>query len=1009
MTLTVLSPPTLPALREELEREHYHVVHFDGHGVYNRNIGLGGLCFEHPQDVGKLKERRHETVYTQELGELLHQHRIPLVFLEACQTAMSDEASESVASELLQRGVASVVAMSHSVLVETARRFVKVFYRELTEGARVGAAMLAGQRALKDDSFRGHIFGAGELRLADWFVPVLFQEKADPQLFARTLQPQAQADIKAALQVQLDHLPATPPSGFIGRSRDLLALERLLRDHRHAVVRGQGGEGKTALAAEFGRWMLRSRQFRRAAFVSVEQSQHAGAVLDALGRQLVNHYSVAEYETQDQALLPIERALTEQSTLLVVDNMESILLPPFMQAATPEALGEEVRAELDAILALCARLNKLGETRLVFTSRETLPAPFDDNHPVIELHRLDRSDAVKLVERTLNAEGDSAGTQGAARSAIEDLVDAVNGHARTLTLLAPSLRRLGVAATTDKLVELMAAMEGNREQSVFASVALSLERLSKDNRERVKVLGLFQGGVDLDVLKTMTAWDDDAVNSLATELLKTGLATLNPYSHLSLNTALCPYLHGELDEAERDALNQRWLEAMRTYADFLRRHTSRDAQLAATLTLLELPNLFALLEQVAQADDAETTIGLCTDLYSLLQNLGKPRLLARVAQLRDAAEKTLGKTWNHARFQAQRIRIEQQLQDGQLHEALNAGQGLLQQARSAGEAAYDGADYDLAMAHILLARVMRFGGAAEQALALLDEAFKRFEAIVTNRGDQGAEGMASKCLAETGDCLLAMGRYDERRLMLMRKTSSGLKKQEDQRQVAVGKGQLGTVHLMQKKYAEALEAYAAARAEFEQLGEPGFVAVAWHQTAMVYEKMGQPEAAENAYRKSLAIKVQRGDLAGQASTLNQLSNLYDTQLGRTEEAVAFTRQAADKYIEIGDIANEGRSQYNLATCLRKLNRLDEARQAIRRAIDCDSNFGHASEPWKSWSILCNIETDEGNTSAASRARNKAFECYLTYRRDGGENHSGMGRLAHAITQMLLTGDTVAGR
>jgi CHAT domain-containing protein len=127
----VLDPPTLPALRDELdrartERKPYHVVHFDGHGVYDRSVGLGGLCFERPQDIGKLDERRHSTVFTDELGPLLRDHRIPLVFLEACQTAQAEQASESVASELLKVGVASVVAMSHSVLVETARRFVAV-------------------------------------------------------------------------------------------------------------------------------------------------------------------------------------------------------------------------------------------------------------------------------------------------------------------------------------------------------------------------------------------------------------------------------------------------------------------------------------------------------------------------------------------------------------------------------------------------------------------------------------------------------------------------------------------------------------------------------------------------------------------------------------------------------------------------------------------------------------------------------------------------------------------
>ena len=59
--IQVLSPPTLPALREELDRarrsrEPYHVVHFDGHGVYDRAVGLGGLCFEEPEDVRQAGE-----------------------------------------------------------------------------------------------------------------------------------------------------------------------------------------------------------------------------------------------------------------------------------------------------------------------------------------------------------------------------------------------------------------------------------------------------------------------------------------------------------------------------------------------------------------------------------------------------------------------------------------------------------------------------------------------------------------------------------------------------------------------------------------------------------------------------------------------------------------------------------------------------------------------------------------------------------------------------------------
>lgn len=1031
----VLDPPTLPALRDELDRAHdakkpYHVVHFDGHGVYDRRVGLGGLCFEHPQDIGKLEKRRHITVYTKDstehgtgLESLLRDHRIPLVFLEACQSAQAAQASESVASELLKVGVASVVAMSHSVLVETARRFVAAFYRALAGGQRVGDAMLAGQRALKDDTFRGHIFGAGEFRLEDWFVPVLFQEKDDPQLFKMAPAKQAVADFQKQLAARLGELPQEPETGFVGRSRELLALQRLLfpplplgegsgvRGARYAVVRGQGGEGKTALAAELARWLVRSQQMRRAAFVSVETHSHVQAVLDVLGRQLVGKdYSVATFPDLEQAILPVERALIEQPTLLVVDNMESVLLPPFLAEETPAALTDDLHCELDAILKLCTRLNAQGNTRLLFTSREALPTPFANPRHQGELHQLAREDAVKLVERVLNADSiqnplplreGRVREIDAAREEIEQLVDAVHGHARTLALLAPALRARGVTATRESLVELMAEMEhrfpGSREQSVFASVELSLQRLSAANRERARVLGVFHGGVFPGVLRVMMEWEQADVATLAGELVETGLATPNRYNHLSLNPALCPYLRGRLDAAERAALTARWVEAMRAYVKFLVQQSNQNAELAATLTRLELPNLFALLDRVQRAGDAEATIDLATSLHLLLQWAGKPRLLARVGQVRDAAAATLGDAWNHARFQAAQTRIEQQLAG----EAFDEAQALLQRAQAAGEQAYPGADYDLAMACWLLARVLRTVSGSEQALPLLSEARQRFETIAQARVSKAAERMASVCLAEQGNCLLSLGRLDEAAAAY----EEGIRRDEqrgDARQVAAVKAQLGTVRYLQRRYPEALVAYAEARERFTQLDEPGTVAGTWHQTGMVHQAAGQPEAAEDAYRKSLAIEVRLGNAAGQASALSHLGLLYDER--RPEEAADFFRQSADKCVEMRDLMREGTVRNNLAITLRKLRRLDDARREIRRAIDCGAQFGHDSSPWASWTVLANIETDAGNPAAAAEVRAKAIECYLAYRRDGGENHSDPGRIAFAVTQSLLAGD-----
>jgi len=68
---------------------------------------------------------------------------------------------------------------------------------------------------------------------------------------------------------------------------------------------------------------------------------------------------------------------------------------------------------------------------------------------------------------------------------------------------------------------------GSREQSLFASVELSLRRLSSENRERARVLGVFHGGVDLGALRQMMQWEEAEVALLAGELIATGLATPN--------------------------------------------------------------------------------------------------------------------------------------------------------------------------------------------------------------------------------------------------------------------------------------------------------------------------------------------------------------------------------------------------------------------------------------------------------------------------------------------------
>ncbi len=125
---------------------------------------------------------------------------------------------------------------------------MEAFYQGLAQGQCVGDALQVGQMALYDDPYRFKIMGAGHLELQDWFVPVLYQEAQDPQLFSVQDSPAAARLAGKRRQYQLGKLPEPPEHSFVGRSRTLLTLERLLTQEHYIVIRGSGGLGKTALA-----------------------------------------------------------------------------------------------------------------------------------------------------------------------------------------------------------------------------------------------------------------------------------------------------------------------------------------------------------------------------------------------------------------------------------------------------------------------------------------------------------------------------------------------------------------------------------------------------------------------------------------------------------------------------------------------------------------------------------------------------------------------------------------
>ena len=185
-------PPTLARMEEMLREgqfsdEPYDVVHFDGHGTFLPKAAIGALCFEKPDDGSG--DSQTDFVRADRLGNLLVEHRIPLVVLEACRSATVGKTSvfRSVAPRLIQAGVGSVLSMGHAVHVEAAKVLLKRFYEELARGTTIGHAVARGRKALVATDARWIESGprGRTITLEDWFLPHLYQRGLDEPLLPR--------------------------------------------------------------------------------------------------------------------------------------------------------------------------------------------------------------------------------------------------------------------------------------------------------------------------------------------------------------------------------------------------------------------------------------------------------------------------------------------------------------------------------------------------------------------------------------------------------------------------------------------------------------------------------------------------------------------------------------------------------------------------------------------------------------------------------------------------------
>ncbi len=184
---------TVEAIRDRLVDGRHHVLHFMGHGDFDRSTGEGVLLFETETDQ---IDRVSGSNLAWRLADI---PTLSLVFLNACNTACAPEAGPvgdlaGVAHALMEKGLPAVVAMQFPITDGAAIAFSAKFYGRLAAGLPVDVAVGEGRRAILEAHDK-LLRAAGKGKPArtestlEWATPVLFMRVHDGNLFPRAVSP----------------------------------------------------------------------------------------------------------------------------------------------------------------------------------------------------------------------------------------------------------------------------------------------------------------------------------------------------------------------------------------------------------------------------------------------------------------------------------------------------------------------------------------------------------------------------------------------------------------------------------------------------------------------------------------------------------------------------------------------------------------------------------------------------------------------------------------------------
>ena len=557
--LDVLRPPTFTELTRALGAARaagspYHVVHFDGHGAYldatiaataleTSAVGLdrnafslvspprpgphGYLVFEDPRGGGN-----QQLVDGPALANLLVDAGVPVLVLNACRSAHADlvpapeeaagldldahrrvRAYGSLAQEVMDAGVAGVVAMRYNVYVMTAARFIGEVYAGLLEGRQLGGAVNAARRQLAANPLRD--VGGMPRSLQDWVVPVVF-EAAPLALLTASEAPRLEVDLSQAEagreRAQLDPgLPAGPGAGFFGRDETLLALDRAFDTGRVVLLQAWAGAGKTSTALEFARWYALTGAVSDVLFTSFAQHLSLPRLVDQVGDRFAPALAAAGVEWaalgEDERRYYALQVLAQVPVLWVWDNVEPVAGFP------ADCLSAWTTAEQQELAAFLRELAEGSRCRVLLTSRREERGWLGDLPVRVSLPAMPMLERLELA-RAVAARQPSSSQRFLQVADWRPLLEFAQGNPMTVTILTRQVVREH-RTTREQIEAFVAGLRGGaaeltddpaqgRDASLAASLGYGLSQaFTETERAVLALLALFQGFVGIEVLRSM--------------------------------------------------------------------------------------------------------------------------------------------------------------------------------------------------------------------------------------------------------------------------------------------------------------------------------------------------------------------------------------------------------------------------------------------------------------------------------------------------------------------------